>query len=150
MSLFSCLVGKRVRAVRLEPGGATLAVQVQSVSGENWLYFSAHGDCCSESFIESIAGLEEVRGHTILSAVDVPEGDGRFAEHHLRPTLRQESKTFYAFEARSLAGVFSVEMRNESNGYYGGWLSLDVSRDGEPPDDWKRISEPYAVTAAPR
>jgi len=76
-------------------------------------YVSAVGDCCSNSWFEHIEGEDALLGYEVLrvverempKAIDKTNGD-----------LTQ----FYGWTLETSRGRFDVEMRNESNGCYGG------------------------------
>lgn len=87
---------------------------------------SAEGDCCSESWFYEVTGLSDLYGHVITG------GETREAEDATDGITRQESDQIYglALEAAG-AGRADVVFRNSSNGYYGGWLNVDM--DGVPP-----------------
>lgn len=78
------------------------------------LYFEAEGECCSKSWIESIEDFNAFPG-TVKECLAV-EGPG-FREHH-----KSEFKNYF-FKIKTDKGYFDIEMRNESNGYYGGNLN---------------------------
>lgn len=82
------------------------------------IFASATGDCCSTSWFEHVEGLECLIGHKIVEAVerDMPKGIKDEEHDHLQ---------FYGWTLVTSRGRFDIEMRNASNGYYGG--SVDLS-----------------------
>lgn len=77
--------------------------------------FRADGDCCSQTFIESVEGPTAGK----VLAVQQPEwGDPVRVENN------DELKFYKATFVIEGAGHLDVEYRNESNGYYGGSLEL--------------------------
>lgn len=79
--------------------------------------FGVEGDCCSHSWIEELTVPESVEG---LIPVDVE--DYCFGQEWLEPeeyTLRQSYKTVFRL---SNGESITLEYRNDSNGYYGGFL----------------------------
>lgn len=75
--------------------------------------YLAHADCCSQSWFESINGVENlIREHVIgLEEIEMPKPfenkDGDFI-------------TCYGYKLKTKKGYCDIEFRNESNGYYGG------------------------------
>ena len=77
------------------------------------------GDCCSRSWIEHIEGVENLAGQTILEAWT---SNGDRDDNHPDYDCLQ----IYFYKLRTTAGYVDIDMRNSSNGYYGGWLSPSV------------------------
>lgn len=76
--------------------------------------FQAYGDCCSKSWFESFDNLENLIGEVVL---DVIEKD----ENKNDETLEDgDVIRFYSFTFKTPKGYADLEMRNSSNGYYGG------------------------------
>jgi len=76
--------------------------------------YYAEGDCCSSSFIESIDDLDVLQDCVILSTESVSgeQIDANDYEVH--------KWTFYKFKTNK--GYATLSFRNESNGYYDGYL----------------------------
>ena len=140
------LVGKRVAAVEV----ATTERARDSILGDpeyisfvlddgERLVYSCEGDCCSYSFIQHINGLAALIGNEVLEEPDEPnENAASVAEADADHEL-----AVYFFTVRTAAGCFDIEMRNESNGYYGGSL-IYVKPDCVPGDlAWKQVTEDF-------
>lgn len=82
------------------------------------LVFDALGDCCSKSYIESIDNLSALKDTTILN-IEKVEG-----EHEKHATYDVSKWTFYKFN--TLKGNATLSFRNDSNGYYNGYLEINM------------------------
>jgi hypothetical protein len=84
----------------------------------------AVGDCCSSSWFESISGQEAlVKGATILSFEFV---DLRKVIEKIEDGYMEELIQFYSVKIKTTKGYVDVEMRNSSNGYYGGYITINT------------------------
>lgn len=78
--------------------------------------FRAEGDCCSHSWIEHLEAPSDVNGRTLVEVQDERVGQEEAGEWG---DLRQ----FYQTKFRLDNGeTIAIEYRNDSNGYYGGYL----------------------------
>lgn len=113
------LVGKKINKIYLNQEYLKF-----ETDGGNFLY-TVHGDCCSSSFFYDFYGVKQLLGGKVKEVKEV----------ELHPTDlfvvpdKGDSTAVYGFaittEGTDYYGdrtsVFSF--RNESNGYYGGWIS---------------------------
>ncbi len=92
---------------------------------EDWLQFNlqddavrynAVGDCCSSSYIESLDN-PEIFKDGVFQSVEVVSGDEKEIDRY-----DVHKWTFYKFKTSK--GMCTLSFRNESNGYYDGWLKL--------------------------
>jgi len=139
---WSDLVGKKVNQVRINPDRDILEL---SVAGGEVIYLSAVGYCCSESWFEHIEGAECLIGKEIRRVVDreMPKDydDGDF-----------NVTRFYGWTIETDSGRCDLEMRNLSNGYYGGDVEiasdpLDQYRDKQPAENYQDMKVIAGVTA---
>lgn len=81
--------------------------------------FYTYGDCCSQSWIEHISGFDALIGQEVLEASNVDMGEISPPENrdNYSEVIQQ-----YSYDLKTLKGYFKIELRNESNGYYGGNL----------------------------
>lgn len=87
--------------------------------------FGVEGDCCSSSWIEHLEMPPDLAGATLLSVedgggVDKTDDDalnpkGEYGREH-------ECLQVYQTTFRTNRGDVTLEYRNSSNGYYGGYL----------------------------
>ncbi len=105
------LAGKTVYAVRLNDDKDFIVFECEN--GDTVAY-SAEGDCCSHSWIEHLNGLSELLGKRV----------NRIVEREMPEMKRGEYEYIqsYGWTLETETGRCDIEMRNESNGYYGGWL----------------------------
>lgn len=80
--------------------------------------FHAVGDCCSQSFIESLDD-QEVFNNSIFESVESIQGEQKDVDGEVH------AWTFYKFKTSK--GMCTLSFRNESNGYYDGHLERDKS-----------------------
>lgn len=86
-----------------------------NILGENPKVFFAYGGCCSNSWFESLNGFENLIGFKVLEIIEKPETSNREEDEDLDKLIR-----YYGFSFKTERGFCDLEMRNSSNGYYGG------------------------------
>lgn len=75
----------------------------------------ARGDCCSSSYFNDLIWVSNILGEVITEIEEKSLG--------ARDTWREdECIAYYGFTFKSRLGVFDLVFRNESNGYYGGFI----------------------------
>lgn len=79
------------------------------------LKYRAVGDCCSESWFEHVDIITP--GETITKAFPKSIIDMSYSDFY-------ESMQQYFYEIITDKASYTIEMRNENNGFYGGWLEL--------------------------
>ena len=82
-----------------------------------------HGDCCSDSYFADPSQLFELKDSTILE-VELREG----ASSDKLETKNEEDYEVWKWHFlvfKTSAGHVTVDWRNESNGYYDGWPTLE-------------------------
>lgn len=127
----SDVVGKTPSKVLLSQDKELLSFTFDDGTSLTW---SAVGDCCSSSWFESVESFDFNGAIRQVEMINGPEReDGE---------LKIYFCTIY-----SVSGRLCIEMRNSSNGYYGGWIEV-----GEKPlDQYGRVreDEPMQWTAVP-
>ncbi len=108
------LVGKTVNKVYISDDKELLKFEIND--GESVVYH-AEKDCCNDVWFNHVNGLQNLIGATVISVYDKPDID------NATPT-RQDMDIVYGWTVITVNGYFDVEMRNSSNGYYGGSLAL--------------------------
>jgi hypothetical protein len=111
------LVGVRVLDAKLTDGN--IMMKIQNGVDIGFLLWSPEGDCCSQSWIEHVDGLENLQEQTILEAWTAKQP-------HFDPNDEEECLKVYFYKLRTTAGYVDIDMRNSSNGYYGGFLDCPV------------------------
>lgn len=109
---FSALVGRRVTRVEINVANNYLRFHTEAVllpAG-----YAATGDCCSHSWFAAINGLASLLGQVVVRIESrVMPNDDYDAEN-------MHCIQYYGWSIVTARGYCDIEMRNESNGYYGG------------------------------
>lgn len=108
---FDELVGKTVQSVRLSPDKEYFFLVTEDAREYQ---YRVEGDCCSSSWIEHLSTPPQVEGAVITEVRDEGGEDVPSDEH--------ECLTVYQTHFRTNRGDITLEYRNSSNGYYGGFL----------------------------
>ncbi len=85
------------------------------------LRFEAYGDCCSRSYIESIDDPEVLQDTTFL---EVEAVSGESLEHRDAEGYTDEVSKWTFYKFKTTKGYATLSFRNDSNGYYDGYLEL--------------------------
>jgi hypothetical protein len=115
------LLGRIVLQVWMDKSGRWIRFVTDGME----LCYRLEGDCCSESWVYAITGMQYLIGATIMSidgvyGFDLPD-DGK---------SRQEFDKIYWIKYVTTKGNVDLEFRNSSNGFYGGWISRQDSIPG--------------------
>ena len=111
---FSRLQGKVIKSVRGEPKGTSLYFDTD----DDVISYYSEGECCSHSWFEHMEGLDNLIGMRVLetSVIDVKDViEQSESEYGGRECIAQ-----YGYRIKTEKGDCQIEMRNESNGFYGG------------------------------
>ncbi len=129
-SQLAALVGRKILGVYLTQDADHL--QFETDAGP--IAFRAEADCCSESWVNHIAGLAAILGQTITRAESVKTSEVQSGE----PTFsgRQDVDSVYSYKLYTGLGICDIELRNASNGWYGGNFSPD---EPQPASELRRI-----------
>ena len=84
-------------------------------------HFYVEGDCCSHSWIEHFSVPNDLEGATILEVTELHLGAEDNVDGH---EYLQSYETCF----RTNRGDITLEYRNSSNGYYGGYLVWENNR----------------------
>lgn len=85
------------------------------------LVLSALGGCCSKSWFETLSGEEDLEG-AILQNLELIEYENKRLEIEEDYSVIK----FYGVKITTNRGYTDIDMRNESNGYYGGYIGLNT------------------------
>ena len=85
----------------------------QTVTSDSFLVYAAEGDCCSQSWFESINNPENIIGAEIIGL-------------EIKPVVEKDGPGLlaYGITLKTEKGYCDIEYRNENNGYYGGSCEL--------------------------
>lgn len=106
------LIGKTIKEIRISEDKTMLAFRD---SDDVDHYYYTVGDCCSRSWVEHIEGVDYLIGAEVLSSEDMDMPEPKEIEEY-------EVIKFYGVKLKTSKGIFQLEYRNSSNGYYGGYL----------------------------
>lgn len=81
--------------------------------------FFAFGDFCSQSWIEHFEIPDNTFVFIDLKKIEIPP---YFEEKPTKKDHSEEFMEYYFYELTTNKGTYLIEMRNSSNGYYGGYL----------------------------
>lgn len=107
----SDLINRTVVAVKASDDGARIDFTDGSA-----VQLELYGDCCSLSFFTDTKQFDEIVGAKLL-AVEQRDGEG-FDD----PKVEHVSPHFLVFTTDR--GHVTIDWRNESNGYYDGWIEV--------------------------
>lgn len=80
----------------------------------------AYGDCCSSSWFEHCDEVGAIGGQ-IVEFTNDPMPEGNFPDN-----VGDEYFSYDFVTLRTTKGRVHIEMRNSSNGYYSGYIDVDV------------------------
>jgi hypothetical protein len=112
------LVGKYIERFSLDGMGGWITFHLRD--GEQ-VHLEAWGDCCSQSWIESIDAPTVLHGKVLkVEDIDMPElGD---VGTDKMPDV--DVVAYYGLKITTEEGIAVLDYRNDSNGYYGGSLEV--------------------------
>lgn len=118
------LIGKKISEVRINNNNTVITF----ITDQGPIQYFAEGDCCSTSWIEHVADVKDIVGKEILAV------EQETAINNMEGMLSSRGKAdhmdvyFYRIKATEskygYGGVMVIDLRNDSNGYYGGTLTL--------------------------
>jgi hypothetical protein len=111
-SSFKALEGHKILALYGDNDTLQFTTEFETLS------YSCEGDCCSSSWFEHISGVEFLVGHTIVKTEDISLDSVTPEEEKQHESLAQ-----YGYRFTTDKGYFEIDMRNSSNGYYGGYIT---------------------------
>jgi hypothetical protein len=123
--MFECLdalIGKTVNTLLKDCEGELL----QFETDQGTIRYMTDADCCSESWINHISGIQALLGHKVLKTDAVEMG--KIEEGNPLWSKRQDVDKIYSYKIFTSQGVCELELRNSSNGFYGGSLVLVTER----------------------
>ncbi len=101
--------------------------------------YYADGDCCSSSWFEHFSGIETLIGHTISEIIE--HEDVTLADDDPLKGKETDVEAKYGWTFTTQRGRADLDMRNDSNGYYGG--SVERTGDGSP--SWRKVEDSATI-----
>lgn len=89
----------------------------------------ARGDCCSNSWFEQLSGEEALVAGSILHKLELIDNNELPELLAVDSDDRDDHIKYYGLKILSSNGYADIDMRNSSNGYYGGYVSIN-NKDG--------------------
>ena len=128
---FKDVIGKSIDSINLDKEADRITFAFQDGTQRS---YGVEGDCCSRSWIEHLEMPVDVKGAVIQS---VEDGDGIPWDNHQcvesvydgdkreysTEGCGHESLSVYSTKFQTDKGTVALEYRNDSNGYYGGYLT---------------------------
>lgn len=108
------LVGKTINEIKIAEDKKALLF----ITTEGEFVVKVDGDCCSDSWVESVERPALGFPVKVLKAFDL-----EMPEEEDQENDDGEVITFYGFKMETTKGDIVIDYRNSSNGYYGGNLS---------------------------
>lgn len=109
------IVGAVVTGVKIDASKEFMRVDTDKGAFD----FVAVGDCCSNSWFEHLNGVSNIIGGTVIEK-PVLRVDGEVISQEKEYDVTEQ----YITQLKTDKGVLDIEFRNNSNGYYSGWLTL--------------------------
>lgn len=116
MNVRDALLNKTIVAVAMSDNKK----QMTFVTSTGPVVIYAEGDCCSSSWFESVDDPAALLG-TVQEVEEIPMPDlGNQPDH--------EVMRYYGLKITTEKGRAVIDYRNDSNGYYGGYLTVREPR----------------------
>ena len=109
---FDMLVGQTITKLTLNDD----ATELEFATPSGRFVFQAEGDCCSDSWFNHLSGVSALLGQTVRNVIE--------REVVIASGTRQDEDRVYGWSLVTDLGHVDLELRNSSNGYYGGWAYL--------------------------
>jgi hypothetical protein len=108
------LEGKTVKSLTINSDKTTIGFVLDD---GRTLWANAVGDCCSSSWFEHVEGIDALLGQKINKVVEreMPKPTGDRGDEVIQ---------YYGWTLETNKGRLDLEMRNSSNGYYGGEVNV--------------------------
>ena len=135
-SVLDDLVGRRVTAVWWSEERITFDTDRGPLS------YEVEGDCCSQSYLHDLHGLDKLLAGPVVSTNEVELLDSD-EDPELKPRHEYDELTScYGFQVVTVHPQWgqvttALSFRNASNGYYGGWM--ERAHIDEPTSDQRKL-----------
>lgn len=121
-SVFDQCVGRKIASV--EASGSTAKLKLDN--GKT-VVMELEGDCCSSSYFspEGIEDLKSLAGQTISNIEDAEESSASHGPYSSELEYG-DSVSWHFLKFTTDKGHTTVDWRNDSNGYYDGWINASI------------------------
>lgn len=128
------LIGKTILQILTTPSKRYLRFKTDA--GDLTVF--AYGDCCSNSWFETFENLKNLINEKVLEVIEKEENKPNEEE---QGEWKDDVIKFYGFTFKTQKGYADLEMRNSSNGYYGG----SICDSGPDRWGWEAPTEEFIV-----
>ena len=115
---FDDILGKKIVQIFMNDEKCTIAFKTP----DGLIQYYADGDCCSRSWFQHFSGLEALVGSVINEIIE--HDDITLDAVDKRRTPETDCERVYGWTFITNRGRADLDMRNDSNGYYGGSVEL--------------------------
>lgn len=128
MNDLDILIGKTIISVVLDDNDG----EITFTTADRVYVFSTDAECCSETWINSIDNVEALINNEVMF-VSGREMEYDKQKHGFVGKSNTERVLVYTYDIITKKGACTIDFRNDSNGYYGGSLTLarDYAREGK-------------------
>jgi len=120
--MFEEMLNRTLKSVVLSPDKETVEF---TMLANDVFKFRVEGDCCSHSWIEHLTVPDDIDGAVLLS---VEEGNNiSWDAHKCDGSCPHDHLQVYNTHFKTTRGDVVLEYRNDSNGYYGGYIVEDYT-----------------------
>ena len=119
------IIGAVVTGVKIDASKEFMRVDTDKGAFD----FVAVGDCCSNSWFEHLNGVSNIIGGKVT---EVPKLHVDGVDVSSKEDKEYNVVEQYITQLKTDKGVLDIEFRNNSNGYYSGWLTLGEGQYGDP------------------
>jgi hypothetical protein len=128
------IAGKKIDKVTINSDQTAIKIY----TGNEVIMLRAIGDCCSHSWFNHIQFVSNLTGSTITKLKENPELETEHSDSDSE-CIRVYSHTIFTDK-----GVCTFELRNSSNGYYGGYVDVDIyPLDQDNTQDDKELTQDF-------
>ena len=113
------LVGRILKGVSLSEDKQTLTIDIDGAGEKR---YGVEGNCCSSSWIEYLEIPDGVLGSKVIEVEELSMDESDENKKHCDRCKESDCLQVYQTLIKTEKGTISLEYRNDSNGYYGGYL----------------------------
>jgi len=100
------------------------------------LVLYAQGDCCSESWFEGIYGEYALSPGSVLTSMEFVDLQRITKPNKEDEHFDDDCVRLYGVKIMTSVGYADIDMRNSSNGYYGGFITVNVDDQCSWDNEW--------------
>lgn len=112
------LRGTMIKKIEVGNNNTSLTI----ITDDGQVTFKCEADCCSDSWIEHFESPTQPEYFVSFERIGITRPP-EISETKIRNPKEMDCVQYYFYKLTTEKGTYMIEMRNNSNGYYGGWLS---------------------------